>query len=58
MKPNTFVIVQGGVRTPSLDLRMEHSVSLCKLLRVIAIAWIECDHFCICICIEISAAIF
>ena len=37
---------------------MGHSVSLCKLLRVIAIEWIECDHFCIFICIEISVAIF
>ena len=40
------------------DLSWDHSVNLCKLVRVIAIAWIECDHFCIYICIEISAAIF
>ena len=40
------------------DLSWDHSVNLCKLVRVIAIAWIECDHFCTYICIEISAAIF
>ena len=40
------------------DLSWDHSVSLCQFLRVIAIEWIECDHFCVYICIEISSAIF
>ena len=62
MKPYIFVIVQGGggpePRPHPMDPRMGQSVSLCKLLRVIVIEWIECDHFCIFICIEISVAIF
>ena len=64
MKPYIFDFCdcsgRGGPepRPHPLDPRMGHSVSLCELLRVIAIERIECDHFCIFICIEISVAIF